>query len=241
MMYERILLVEDDKDDTARNCRILEKEGYAVLMAGTLAQARALTHSEEFDLAVLDLVMPEGSCLDFCGELRGRSSIPILLLAARDERHQMVDGLRLGANDYITKPYEPEEFATRIRVQLDYKERMCRDIRDSAVFQGLMLDLASSRAVYKNRDISLTPTEFSLLESMIRRPGQYIGACELYHMVWGINVYEDITLFAHVSALHRKLDNAGAGHIRIDRHRNWGLRLLNLEEREENSGKRDRP
>jgi len=225
-MNEAILLVEDDTNVLTRNRNVFEREGYVVLSAETLAEARERLEEEIPDLVVLDVVMPDGSGLDFCKEIRSRVSIPILFLTIKRESDHIVNGLYMGANDYIVKPYETQELLARVKSQLAHQERMRETLRGDVEFGGLLLDMASRRAVYGGADIVLPPKEFSLLEALMRRAGQYIGAYELYQSIWGMDANEDIrTLFVRVSTMRRKLRDGGAGHLRIDRDLDRGLRL----------------
>ena len=225
-MNEAILLVEDDTNVLTRNQNVFEREGYVVLSAETLAEARERLEEGIPDLVVLDVVMPDGSGLDFCKEIRSRVSIPILFLTIKRESDHIVNGLYMGANDYIVKPYETQELLARVKSQLAHQERMRETLRGDVEFGGLLLDMASRRAVYGGADIVLPPKEFSLLEALMRRAGQYIGAYELYQSIWGMDANEDIrTLFVRVSTMRRKLRDGGAGHLRIDRDLDRGLRL----------------
>jgi len=225
-MNETILLVEDDIDVLARNRYAFEQAGYMVHTTETLTDARTYFESETPDLVVLDIIMPDGSGLDFCSEIRDRVNIPILFLTVKRESDQIVNGLYFGANDYIVKPYETQELLARVKTQLAQQKRMRKTLSGNAELGGVLLDMASRRAVYNGVDIILSPKQFVLLESLMRRSGQYIGAYELYQSIWGMNANEDIrTLFVHVSTTRRKLKDGGAGHLRIDRDMDKGLRL----------------
>jgi DNA-binding response OmpR family regulator len=148
------------------------------------------------------------------------------IVSGINESDQIVNGLYFGANDYIVKPYETQELLARVKTQLAQQKRMRKTLSGNAELGGVLLDMASRRAVYNGVDIILSPKQFVLLESLMRRSGQYIGAYELYQSIWGMNANEDIrTLFVHVSTTRRKLKDGGAGHLRIDRDMDKGLRL----------------
>jgi len=225
-MNETIRLVEDDSDVLFRDRDAFAREGYTVLTADTIAGARLHFQKETPDLAVLDVQLPDGSGLDFCVEIRKSANIPVLFLTINSGSDQIVNGLYMGANDYILKPYKTQELLARVKSQLAHQERMREALQGSVELGGVSLDMISRRAVYKGEDIVLTPKEFALLESLMRRGGQYVGAYELYQAVWGMNANEDIrTLFVHVSTMRRKLRDGGAWHLRIDRDPDRGLRL----------------
>jgi len=225
-MHATILLVEDDADVLAHNRDAFEQEGYTVLTAESITVARSHFKKEKPDLAVLDVQLPDGSGLDFCAEIRKSASIPVLFLTVNNGSNQIVNGLYMGANDYILKPYDTQELLARVKSQLAHQERLREEFQGNVELGGLSLDMVSRRAVYKGVDIVLTPKEFALLELLMRRGGQYIEANELYQAAWGMNANEDIrTLFVHVSTMRRKLKDGGAGHIRVDRDQDRGLRL----------------
>ena len=127
-----ILLVEDDKNIQRTNRRILEREGYTVLCAGNLHGAQALLMEHSPDAMVLDIMLPDGNGLDFCGKIRPYTSVPVLFLTALDEKSEIIEGLLAGGNDYITKPYDVDEFVARIKAQL----RLARMNRRDAMKRG---------------------------------------------------------------------------------------------------------
>ena len=151
------MLVEDDIDVLARNKCAFEREGYVVLAAETLEDAREQFERGKPALAVLDIMMPDGSWLEFCAEIRNRSNIPILFLTVKRSNAQIVNGLHMGANDYIVKPYETQELLARVKAQLDHQKRMRGALRGDVELGGVSLDMDSRRAVYKGADIILTP------------------------------------------------------------------------------------
>lgn len=215
-MSERgtVLLVEDDKAILRTNRRILEQEGFTVLCAGTLAEARALVADREPDVLVLDIMLPDGSGRDFCDEIREDTAAPVLFLTALDNPSEVIDGLAAGGNDYITKPYSVEEFAARVKAQFD----LARRIRQRAGKQRVLpcgpleLDLVSRRAYLCGTDMLLTHKEFAVLQLLAQNEGRPLSPEKLYEDVWKQPMAGDAqSIKTVVSRLRKKLKPAGLG------------------------------
>lgn len=181
-----ILLVEDDKNIQRTNRRILEREGFTVLCAGTLKETQAALQKHKPDALVLDIMLPDGSGLAFCEKIRPYTPVPVLFLTALDEKSEIVEGLVAGGNDYITKPYDVDEFVARVKAQL----RLARMNRQAAqevrtLMRGpLSLDLVALRAFLDGRDMLLSAREFSVLLFLLKNEGQTLSAEEIYQGAW---------------------------------------------------------
>lgn len=208
-----ILLVEDDLDVLRTNRRILEREGYTVLCADTLQAARACLGNGRPDALVIDILMPDGSGLDFCTEIRAATPAPILFLTALDEKSEIIEGLVAGGSDYITKPYDVDEFLARVKAQLRLAA-LNRTASDRRLVRGpLVLDLLAQRAYLGGRDLLLTHKEYALLLLLMRNEGQTIPAESLYQAVWHLPmVGESRSLRKHVSTVRRKLEDGSSGY-----------------------------
>jgi DNA-binding response OmpR family regulator len=217
-----VLLVEDNEKIQRANRRILEDDGHEVLTAATLAEARECLASSAPDVVVLDIMMPDGSGLDFLGELRKTCAAPVLFLTAKVERDDVLGGLRAGGNDYITKPYDIDEFRERVAAFM----RLARDMRHPPrkIRLGEMeLDILSNRAFLKGRDMLLSQKEFGALLFLARNEERNISAEELYEAVWGAGLEGDATaLRSAISRLRVKLADGG---YRILAERGIGYRL----------------
>lgn len=157
-MKERILLVEDDPNILRTNRRILEREGFEVLCAASLHETRALLAEAKPDALVLDIRLPDGRGLAFCEEIRPTTSAPVLFLTALDEKSEIIEGLVAGGNDYITKPYDVDEFLARVKAQLRLA-RMNRLAAEQArtIRRGpLTLDTVAMRAYLESEDMGLS-------------------------------------------------------------------------------------
>lgn len=177
----RILLVEDNSDVCAVNAAFLRGKGcYTVQCAETLAEARALLWEQPFDLIVLDVLLPDGSGLDFCREVREVSSAPVLFLSCLSEDGQVASGLLGGGDDYMVKPYSLDVLGARVAALL----------RRSGVITGrielppLTIDLSSGTATLDGEPLLLTRKEFLLLMYLVENRGQALSQEEIFSAVW---------------------------------------------------------
>lgn len=207
-----VLLVEDDAGVLRTNRRVLERAGFAVRCAATLEEAWRCLAEQPPDAIVLDILMPDGSGLDFCEKARPLTPAPVLFLTALDERSEILEGLRAGGSDYITKPYDTEELVARVKAQLALV-RMNRVAQSKTLVRGpLVLDLVTHRAYVKGADLLLTQKEYALLLVLARRAGCTLSSEHLYATVWNEPLVKgSTTLKRHVSSLRRKLEAAGGG------------------------------
>lgn len=210
-----ILLVEDDMGIQRINRRILEREGFTVLCAGTLAQARALLESGRPDVLVLDIELPDGNGVAFCEEIRPTTSAPVLFLTGRDEEESIVKGLGAGGNDYITKPYSVGVLVARVNALLRLA-RMNRTVSEQAktMTRGpLTLELLEHRALLSGKDMQLTNKEFALLRQLAENEGATLSAETLYQAVWHTPMAGDNrTLKKHLSVIRKKLEEGESGY-----------------------------
>jgi DNA-binding response OmpR family regulator len=215
----RVLIVEDEKRLASFLERGLGSRGYATKVVGEGAAAAAIINDEDFDIAILDLGLPDMDGLSVLREVRRRGErLPVILLTARADLGDKIEGLDAGGTDYVTKPFKLEELLARIRAHL-------RDGRTSepAVLEvgGITLDLRSRKALAKGEPIDLTAREFTMLETLMQHPDQVLSREQLLAHVWGYdydpgsNVVE-----VYVGYLRRKL-----GTDAIETVRGMGYRL----------------
>jgi two-component system response regulator MprA len=209
-----ILVVDDDRAIRESLDRALEIEGYRVVMASDGAQALDLVASEQPDLVVLDLMMPNVDGLTVCRRLRARRDrTPILMLTARTETSDRVSGLDAGADDYLPKPFDLDELLARIRALL---RRTKSENDDDGTLQvaDLVLDPAGRRAVRGEREIDLTKTEFDLLELLVRNQGVVLDQSTIYERIWGYDFGPDSkNLAVYIGYLRRKTEQEGESRV----------------------------
>ncbi len=204
----RILLVEDEARIAEVVQQYLERDGHMVIWAATGEAALADASRRRPDLVVLDLGLPDVSGEDVCRRLRETSDVPILMLTARDAEEDLVRGLRLGADDYVTKPFSPRELVARVRALLRRTQAESEPQADVLERAGgrLVIDNARRLVVLDGEAIELTESEFRLLRTLARFPGRVYSRYELIDKVQGYDFegYER-TIDAHVKNLRRKL------------------------------------
>ena len=203
----KTILVVDDEPKIATLARdYLEHAGFAVLIAGDGPSALTTIRQRRPDLVVLDLGLPGLDGLDVTRELRRDSTIPIVMLTARDDEFDKVLGLELGADDYLTKPFSPRELVARVRAVLRRTERP-PDATETIRAGDVVLDLPRMRVEVAGTAVELTPTEFQLLATLAARPGRIFTRGQLLDALHGVafETYER-AIDSHVKNVRRKLE-----------------------------------
>ena len=203
----KTILVVDDEPKIATLARdYLEHAGFAVLTSGDGPSALATIRQRRPDLVVLDLGLPGLDGLDLTRELRRDSTIPIVMLTARDDELDKLLGLELGADDYLTKPFSPRELVARIKAVLRRTDRPV-EAADLIRVGDLQLDVPRMRTEVAGRSVDLTPTEFTLLATLARQPGRIFTRSQLLDALHGIafESYER-AIDSHIKNLRRKLE-----------------------------------
>ncbi len=201
-----ILVVDDEPKIVALARDYLEHAGFTVLTAVDGRSAVETIHRRHPDLVVLDLGLPQLDGLDVTREIRRTSSLPIVMLTARDDELDKLLGLELGADDYLTKPFSPRELVARVKAVLRRTEQAGAP---SEVLRsgGLTIDVPRHRVEVDGRVVELTPTEFELLLALARQPGRILTRSQLLDAIHGI-AYEayERAIDSHVKNLRRKLE-----------------------------------
>jgi DNA-binding response OmpR family regulator len=203
-----ILLVDDEDAVQKLLAYPLERDGFNVVQARDGEEALARFSEQRFDLVVLDLMLPKLDGLEVCKRLRATSSVPIIMLTARDDELDKVLGLELGADDYITKPFSIREFRSRVRALLRRAAVGGQaDGRDVIRADGVVLDLARRTVEVRGLPVELTYVEFELLRTLAARPGRVFSRQALLEALWGDYAYrEPRTIDVHVRHLREKLE-----------------------------------
>jgi DNA-binding response OmpR family regulator len=205
-----ILLVDDEDAVQKLLTYPLEHEGFRVLQARDGEEALARFAGEQVDLVVLDLMLPRLDGLEVCRRLRAQSTVPIIMLTARDDELDKVVGLELGADDYITKPFSIREFRSRVRALLRRAALAGQpDGRDVIAAEGLEIDLAKRTIELQGQPVAVTYVEFELLRTLAAKPGRVFTRQALLEALWGDSAYrEPRTIDVHVRHLREKLEAA---------------------------------
>lgn len=213
-MSEKILIVDDEKEITDLISLYLKNEGYTVYPFYSSLEACALIETEEMDLAILDVMMPEIDGFKLCQKIRQKHNYPIIMLTAKEAEIDKITGLTLGADDYMTKPFRPLELLARIKAQLRrYKKyNSPSPAEDSHIIThgGLMLNELTHECTLDDEPLALTPTEFTILSVLCRKKGQVISAEELFHSVWGEEYFSksNNTITVHIRHLREKMKDS---------------------------------
>ncbi|MFL5822547.1 MAG: response regulator [Solirubrobacteraceae bacterium] len=207
----RILLVDDEQSIQTLLSYPLRRDGYEVVQATDGHQALERFEEQSFDLVVLDLMLPKLDGLEVCRRLRGRSSVPIIMLTARSDEIDKVVGLELGADDYITKPFSLREFSSRIKAALRRAEmsRSGEVSADEAPFEAhdLRIDFAKRTVRIRGNDVELTFVEFEILSILARSPGRVFTRDMFLSRIWGDSAYRDPrTIDVHIRHLREKIE-----------------------------------
>ena len=207
-MARTILVVEDETTLRETLAEALEAEGFRVVQAPDGEEALERFRSGSPDLVILDLMLPRLSGLDVCRIVRGESSVPIVILTAKDGEADKVAGLELGADDYVTKPFSMRELVSRVRALLR-RAGMAAQPEPVEVLRGgpVELDVGKHEARVGGEPMALPPKEFELLEAFLRRKGRLLTRDFLIEEVWGADYYGDTrTLDVHVKRLRQKVE-----------------------------------
>ena len=217
----KVLIVEDDQAMAVALRDGFEYEGYSVSLARDGASGLDMASQKEIDLIVLDVMLPRMSGLDVCKQLRADGNdIPIILLTARGQEIDKVLGLKLGADDYVTKPFSFMELAARVEAVLRRATRKVEKV-DTYQLGDLMLDFKKCEAIRDGEEIELSPREFKLLRYFIEHQGEVITRDQLLDAVWGYDSFPlTRTVDTHIAKLRQKIeDDPGNPHHIVTVHR----------------------
>ena len=219
----RILVVDDESNIVELEKLYLGREGYLVESAGSARDALAQFASFNPDLIVLDIMLPDMDGLEVCRQIRSKSSVLILMLSARREDVDRIVGLELGADDYLTKPFNPHEMVARVKAIL--RRARAEPIQPETIKLGkLNIDLARHEVSVDGNPVNLRAKEFALLVVFAQNPGIVLSRERLLTQVWGYDFYgETRTVDVHVNHLRDKL--AGSG-VDIETLRGTGYKLI---------------
>jgi DNA-binding response OmpR family regulator len=226
---QTLLFIEDDRDIRAALRLALEDEGYKVLEAIDGDSGLKIFSSEVVDLVLLDLRLPDMSGFDVCRDLRRKSLVPIIMVTAQTDTHDLVAGLEAGADDYVTKPVVAKELAARIRAALRRTTQMSVNSSSLDRFKVRDIEIRSDQGVVLKNDaeIPLTKTEYRLLHVFIENANKVLSRDQLLELVWGYEYLGDSRLVdAHIRRLRLKIEDVPDEPQIVVTVRGMGYRLL---------------
>ena len=212
-MSHKILIIEDEPDIRKTLEYNISREGYKVVCASSLSEGKEQINSSDFSLILLDLMLPDGSGLDLCREIKSdkeKSSTPIIILTAKDDEVDKVVGFELGADDYVTKPFSVRELILRIKAVLKRGAEKKETLEVKRQFGELTMDIDSHEVFVNNEQIILTALEFRLLRQLVDRRGRVQSRDQLLSDVWGYSAEVTTrTVDNHIKRLREKLGTMG--------------------------------
>lgn len=199
-----ILVVDDEKELREVVSMYLEKEGYRILQAGDGVSAVKIFHDEKPDLVILDLMLPDIPGEKVCNAIRESHDTPIIMLTSKSSEDSRINGLEIGADDYMVKPFSPKELVVRVKVIL---RRMGKVLKKPEEDNGLIIDEESYTVRRDGRNIELTPIEFKMLSTMYRNPGRTYTREQLITYALGYE-YEGMsrTIDSHIKNIRQKIE-----------------------------------
>ena len=212
-MSQKILIIEDEPDIRKTLEYNISREGYHVVSASSLVEAKSQFESDSFSLILLDLMLPDGSGLDLCRDIKSdkeKSSIPIIILTAKDDEVDKVVGFELGADDYVTKPFSVRELILRMKAVLKRGEKKSDNVEVQRQFGQLSINTESHEVFVDDNEITLTALEFKLLCQLVDRRGRVQSRDQLLSDVWGYSAEVTTrTVDTHIKRLREKLGSMG--------------------------------
>ena len=207
-MY-RVLICDDDKDIVAALKIYLSAEGYELYEAYTGREALEIVQRSPIDLILMDIMMPEMDGIRATAKLRETCNIPVIFLTAKSESNDKILGLNIGADDYITKPFEPLEVLARVRSQLRRYTNLGgrEEQKDRLVIGGIELDDESRIVTVDGEEISLTPMEYNILHLLMKNPGRVFSSAEIYEKIWNESAFgSQNSVAVHIRHLREKIE-----------------------------------
>lgn len=207
----RLLLVEDDENLVFGIQYTLSNEGYEVVVAGSLEEARQALQAKSIDLILLDVTLPDGSGYQLCREIRVTSQVPIIFLTALDEEANVVAGLDLGADDYVTKPVRTKELISRIKAVLRRNNKGKQEV-SLWTSDNIQVRILEGTVLKNNSEITLTALEYRLLLMLISHPKQICSRSSILNHLWDLSgdFIDDNTLSVHIRRLREKVEDIPA-------------------------------
>ena len=214
---EKILIVDDEKEIRDLVEIYLKGEGYKTVKAGDGEEALyALRNDPEIDLIILDVMMPKLNGIEACLKIREEREVPIIMLSAKSEDMDKILGLNMGADDYLTKPFNPLELVARVKSQLrryyrlnpKVKAQVIEEISNIVTIEDLEINLDTHEIFIDGKEVKLTPTEFDILVLLAKNRGKVFSISNIYESVWNQEFMEsDNTVMVHIRKIREKIES----------------------------------
>lgn len=207
-----ILICDDDVDIVSALKIYLSNEDYKIYTAFTGKQALDCVQEHDIDLVLMDVMMPEMDGIEATAKLREEYNIPVILLTAKSESSDKVLGLNVGADDYVTKPFDPVEVQARVRSQLRRYTRLGGQVKreqpkDTITIGGVELNDAEKSVTVDGEPVQLTPIEYNILKLLMRNPNRVFSSTQIYELVWNENAYgSESAVAVHIRHLREKIE-----------------------------------
>ncbi len=227
-MNPKILVVDDDKEIAEAIAKLLELNNFQVLIAHDGIEALKLAREGGLDLVIMDVMMPNLDGMTALKILRGDNNIPVIMLSAKSEDYDKILGLQVGADDYIVKPYNPQELVARVSATIRrytfLGSKNVDELNSEHIYKtgGLMLDTQAKEAIVDGETVKLTPKEYGILLLLIKNAGIVFSVEDIYSNVWQEDAYDvDNTVMVHIRRLRKKIeiDSKNSRYLKVV----WGI------------------
>lgn len=239
---KHVLIIEDEKSVAELERDYLEINSFKVTIEGTGESGLKRALKNDIDLVILDLMLPDMDGFEVCRKMRRRIDIPILIVSAKRSDIDKIRGLGIGADDYITKPFSPNELVARVKAHMNRYIRLTRkriDMSEYIEYPGLKIDRAARRVFVNGEERFFTTKEFDLLTYLATHPNHVFSKDELFSAVWGMDSMGEIaTVTVHIKKIRKKTENASVkeGYIETVWGAGYRFRVLNGNAEEEKEG-----
>jgi DNA-binding response OmpR family regulator len=208
---KKILIIEDEKSIAELESDYLEINGFEtdIVLTGDLGLQKALSH--DYDLLLLDVMLPNIDGFEICRKVRSIKDIPIIMVTAKKEEIDKIRGLGLGADDYLVKPFSPNEMVARVKAHLSRYERLSMKQKPETFtldIRGLSIDRSDRRVLVNNQEVTFTTKEFDVLTFLAMNPNQVFSKEHLFERIWGYDSSGDIsTVTVHIRKIREKIEH----------------------------------
>ncbi|MCT9856282.1 response regulator transcription factor [Priestia megaterium] len=208
-MKDRILIMDDDEQIRNLIAIYLENEGFEALKVSNAVSGLALLEEQEVDLIILDIMMPQMNGIEAAFKIREEKNMPIIMLSAKSEDMDKISGLTAGADDYLTKPFNPLELIARVKSQIRrYKKYNQRAEHEIIQIGDLEINRSTRLVFVRGQEIRLTPKEFDILELLARHKGKVMSMGKIYEAVWQADALKsDSTVMVHITKIREKIED----------------------------------